>query len=405
MPARDTQSSNDALSSIPDSLSSAKDDWGTSSYRNSESYANGRRSSNSSQHCSTSVSNCNDAEDAMVSSPSRGRRKEPESSKQTKSSSLASTKLRDAAAKGSLHHTPTRLEHHSAHDEKSVERSQQSILNAPQTMNPAYRQSRFTDLSDSIGMTKSSYPLPSNTSRSSAPRSTSDNTSSYSSSSTSHSGETGSGTRPISSSSHSGEIRSGTRANTATTVSSLSHSSSKKGRLKKVSFANTDYSPDSITSSLIPTISSNTSNKRIYTTSVSDLDSTRKRSRSPTTSISTDVADYKYLEGKVHRDDEDYQRYITERIYIDRRSGCIVGDRTLLLKNGQKHKSLDPAPIHVQSLVEMTQQYDQESSPQSIHALLTTLLHQGTNDDMTTGLPGSSNDFRQCHHMSSGRSL
>ena len=44
MPAPDTQSSNDALSSIPDSLLSAKDDWGTSSYRNSESHANGRRS-------------------------------------------------------------------------------------------------------------------------------------------------------------------------------------------------------------------------------------------------------------------------------------------------------------------------------------------------------------------------
>jgi len=65
----------------------------------------------------------------------------------------------------------------------------------------------------------------------------------------------------------------------------------------------------------------------------------------------------------------------------------------LLLKNGKKHKSLDPAPIHVQSLVEMTQQYEQESSPQSIHALLSALLHQRTNDDMTTGLPGSSDDF------------
>ena len=155
MPARDTQLSNDALSSIPDSLLSAKDDWGTSSYRNSESHANGRRSNNSSQHCSNSVSNCNDAEDAMESSPSRSRRKEPESSKQTKSSSLASTKLRDAAAKGSLHHTPTRLEHHSAHDEKSVERSQRFILDDPQTLNSAYSQSRFTDLITPSGMNKS----------------------------------------------------------------------------------------------------------------------------------------------------------------------------------------------------------------------------------------------------------
>ena len=78
MPAPDTQLSDDALSSIPDSLLSAKDDWGTSSYRNSESHANGRRSNNSSQRCSNNVSHCNDAEDAMVSSPSRSRRKEPE---------------------------------------------------------------------------------------------------------------------------------------------------------------------------------------------------------------------------------------------------------------------------------------------------------------------------------------
>jgi len=105
------------------------------------------------------------------------------------------------------------------------------------------------------------------------------------------------------------------------------------------------------------------------------------------------VADDKYWEGKIHRDDEDYQRYITERIYIDRRSGCIVEDRTSLLKNGQKHKALNPEPIHVQSLVEMTQQYEQESSPQSFHALLSILLHQETNDDVSTGLPRSSNDF------------
>jgi len=130
----------------------------------------GRQSRNSFQHCSNSVSNYNDAEDAMVSSPSRDRRKEPESSKQTKSSSLTSTTLRHAAAKGSVHHTPTRLKHHSAHDEKSVVRSQQSILNAQQTLNPAYRQSKFTDLRDSIGMTNASCSVPFNTNRRSVSR-------------------------------------------------------------------------------------------------------------------------------------------------------------------------------------------------------------------------------------------
>jgi len=141
----------------------------------------------------------------MVSSPSRGRSKEPGSSMQSKSSSMASTRLSNPAAKSFLHHTPTRLGHHSAHNEKSVERSQQSILNAQQTLNPAYRQSRLANLSDSMVMTESSYLVPSNTSRLSIPRSASDNTSSYVSTSTSYSGEPGSGMRFISSVSHSGE--------------------------------------------------------------------------------------------------------------------------------------------------------------------------------------------------------
>jgi len=65
----------------------------------------------------------------------------------------------------------------------------------------------------------------------------------------------------------------------------------------------------------------------------------------------------------------------------------------LLLKNGQKHISLYPAPIYLHSLVEMTQQYEQDASLQSIHTILCALLHQGTNSDMTTGLPGLINHF------------
>jgi hypothetical protein len=51
-----------------------------------------------------------------------------------------------------------------------------------------------------------------------------------------------------------------------------------------------------------------------------------------------------FLEGKIHRDDEDCQRYITERIYVDRRSKNIVDERTLLLKDGKKHKCRSSKP-------------------------------------------------------------
>jgi len=63
--------------------------------------------------------------------------------------------------------------------------------------------------------------------------------------------------------------------------------------------------------------------------------------------IEGNINELMYLVGKVHRVDEDPQRYITERIYVDRNSGHIVGKRVLLLKGGRKHKALDPSPIHI----------------------------------------------------------
>ena len=87
-----------------------------------------------------------------------------------------------------------------------------------------------------------------------------------------------------------------------------------------------------------------------------------------------DVRDYKWLEGKIHRDDEDLQRYITERVYVDKRSRNILGERNLLLKDGRKHKSRDLSPIHVQSLVDMTNQYDAELSSNQMQNRISALL-------------------------------
>jgi len=40
-----------------------------------------------------------------------------------------------------------------------------------------------------------------------------------------------------------------------------------------------------------------------------------------------DICAYNYLEGSIHIDDEDLQRDITDRVYIEMRSGNILGER------------------------------------------------------------------------------
>ena len=79
--------------------------------------------------------------------------------------------------------------------------------------------------------------------------------------------------------------------------------------------------------------------------------------------VEGEIKDFQYLIGKYHRDNEDYQRYVTDKIYIDKSSGNIVGERVLILKDGRRHRSADPYPIHVRDLAEMTRQYEEESSP------------------------------------------
>jgi hypothetical protein len=86
------------------------------------------------------------------------------------------------------------------------------------------------------------------------------------------------------------------------------------------------------------------------------------------------LEDFKYLIGKYHRDNEDYQRYVTDKVYVDKKSGYIVGERILILKDGRRHRSPDPHPIHVRDLAEMTRQYEEESSPIVQKALIVNLL-------------------------------
>ena len=65
--------------------------------------------------------------------------------------------------------------------------------------------------------------------------------------------------------------------------------------------------------------------------------------------LGEDINKFKYLIGRTHRDNEDYQRYVTVKVYVDKRSGNIVGERTLLLKVGSRHKALDPSPIYIKN--------------------------------------------------------
>ena len=100
-----------------------------------------------------------------------------------------------------------------------------------------------------------------------------------------------------------------------------------------------------------------------------------------TATVEGEIEDFQYLIGKYHRDNEDYQRYVTDKIYIDKSSGNIVGERVLILKDGRRHRSADPYPIHVRDLAEMTRQYEEESSPHVQKALIVNLLEITKNED------------------------
>ena len=79
---------------------------------------------------------------------------------------------------------------------------------------------------------------------------------------------------------------------------------------------------------------------------------------------------YKYLVETIHKDDEDFQRYMTEKFYVDKRSNNIVAERVLLLEDGRKHRSLDPSPIHNKDIVNMTNSYDSEVASTKLKVLV-----------------------------------
>ena len=72
--------------------------------------------------------------------------------------------------------------------------------------------------------------------------------------------------------------------------------------------------------------------------------------------IEGNIENFKYLIGKIHRDNEDFQRYVTDKVYVDKESRNIVGERILILKEGRRNRSRDPRPIHIRDIEEMTRQ-------------------------------------------------
>jgi len=72
------------------------------------------------------------------------------------------------------------------------------------------------------------------------------------------------------------------------------------------------------------------------------------------------IWDYKYLEGSIHRDDEDLKRYITDRVYIDKH-----------------YRAWDPSSLHVQCLVEMTKKDIEESLSRKFRTFAAILLKSG----------------------------
>jgi len=106
-------------------------------------------------------------------------------------------------------------------------------------------------------------------------------------------------------------------------------------------------------------------NKRKLSIIDSDLHPVGKRARTNEVP-EADLNDFKYLEDTIDRDDQDLQRYITDEVYIDKRSRYIVGGRTFLLKDGLKLIAHDPSSIQVRSLVEIAKAYEDKSSPKEL---------------------------------------
>jgi len=76
-----------------------------------------------------------------------------------------------------------------------------------------------------------------------------------------------------------------------------------------------------------------------------------------------DLEDYYYLKGTIHRDDDDMLLYKTTRVYVFKRTGDLVGDRTLILKDGSLFEDSKADPIHIRDIEILTKRYEKEKAP------------------------------------------
>jgi len=76
--------------------------------------------------------------------------------------------------------------------------------------------------------------------------------------------------------------------------------------------------------------------------------------------ITGEVKDYEYLIGRIHRDDDDMLLYKVTKIYVFKKTGDIVGDRALVLKDGSLFDYAEFDPVHVRDLEILTRRFEKE---------------------------------------------
>ena len=101
-----------------------------------------------------------------------------------------------------------------------------------------------------------------------------------------------------------------------------------------------------------------------------------------TDSTTADVNDFKYLIGTIHRDDEDLELYKTvdvlEETFDDDDGPLIVAYRRRLKPNGQLEPKCedDEYPIHIQDIVQMTDEYSKLHPEKTTKKVTATLANQ-----------------------------
>ena len=99
--------------------------------------------------------------------------------------------------------------------------------------------------------------------------------------------------------------------------------------------------------------------------------------------VTANIEDFQYLVGTKHIDDDDMLVYKTVRVYIHKSTGFIVGDRVLVLKDGQTSNSAQYDPVHIRDLALLTDKYNTCYS----NNLRCNLLHLVTGETSEQVLP------------------